>query len=912
MTPERYQQVGRLYHAALELDPDRRAAFLSEASGADEELRREVESLLEAHDQVGPYFAAPALELAAGLLVRQQNDSLVGLLLSHYRILSLIGAGGMGEVYLAEDMQLGRKVALKLLPRGFTQDHDRVSLFEREARTSSALNHPSIVTIFEVGHVDGRHFIATEYIDGRTLRKHLGTGSQLELCEVLDIVLPIANALASAHESGIVHRDIKPENVMLRRDGVVKVLDFGLAKLIKAQTPAGDDRISGMEIPGVVGTPRYMSPEQVRGEEVDGRSDIFSLGVVLYEMLTARAPFEGATWSELSADILHRDPGPLARYVRGVPAELERIVDKALARERGERYQTCKDLLIDLRNLRLEIDVTARLKRSAPLDSNALKAPRNEPKQRSVSEAPSEEIGRRPAELKAIVPKNTAAYRTAELIKRNKRGAVAAALVAVLIALVASGLWLSPRLGTNAGREVDALAVLPLENLSGDPEQDYFADGMTETLITELGRIGALRVISRPSVMMYKGTRTPLPEIARELNVDAVVVGSVLRSGDRVRVTTQLIEAATERQRLSKSYERDGRDVLELQREVAHAITREIQSTIRPVEQARLANPRQVDLKAYEDYLQGRYFFWNRRTEEDLRKAIEYFEGAIQVDPGFALAYSGLADSYNLLGTVMVGTLPPTEARRRAEEAARKALELESGLAEAHVALGYVKHYNWNWAEAEQEFRRAIELNPNDANPHIQYAHYLSSRSRPDEAIAEANRAQQSDPLSLTIRAQKGFILGNARRLDEAIDHLRRVIAMDPNHYAAHWMLGHTYAANGQLDEAIAASERAAALSGRAPGALGILAMAYGLAGRYDEANRVLNELLDLDRRRYVTPAALVCAYLGMGNKDQAFAWLEKAYQERSNYMAYLQVWPANDPLRSDPRFDDLLRRIGL
>jgi len=458
---------------------------------------------------------------------------------------------------------------------------------------------------------------------------------------------------------------------------------------------------------------------------------------------------------------------------------------------------------------------------------------------------------------------------------------------------------------------VTSIAVLPFQNLSGDSAQEYFVDGMTDALIGDLAKIGALRVISRTSAMHYKGSNKSLPEIAKELNVDVVVEGTVQRSGDRVHVRAQLIQAASDSHLWAADYDRDFRDVLDLQSEVARAIAGEVRIKITPAEQRLLVPKRTIAREAVDNYLQGRYFY-NRRTEQDMRKAIGYFESAINADRNYAQAYAGLADCYNQLGTAMIGVMPPLEARRTAETAARKALEIDNEVAEAHTALGYVNYFNWNWATAEEEFKRSIELNPNYASAHSQYAHHLVARERIDEALAEINRAQELDPLSLSISSSRGFILENARRYEEAIEQLRRVIAIDPNHYQANWTLGLTYLANGQIDQAIATSEKAVAVSGRAPAALGVLGLAYGVAGRKREANQILNELLQLQKQRYVTPMALSYVYIGLGNKDQAFAWLEKGYQERANHIAFFKVSPTVDPLRSDPRFIDLLRRTGL
>ena len=459
---------------------------------------------------------------------------------------------------------------------------------------------------------------------------------------------------------------------------------------------------------------------------------------------------------------------------------------------------------------------------------------------------------------------------------------------------------------------ISSIMVLPLENLSGDPEQEYFADGMTDALIGDLAKIGRLHVISRTSSMHYKGTKKSLREIAKEISVDAVVEGTVQRSGDRVVIRAQLIHAATDRHLWVETYERPMRDVLDLQSEIAQAIAREVQIKMTPDEQARLTSRHPVRPRAFDEFLQGRFLYWNRRTAENLTTAIGHFQNAIKEDPNFAQAYVGLADCYNAQGAVQVAAMPPVEARRRAEEAAMKALQLDPGLAEAYSALGYVNLFNWNWTPAEQYFKRAIELNQNYANAHNFYASFLISRGRIDDAIAASNRARELDPFSLSISAQRGFLLENARRYSEAIEQLLAVIRMDPNHYQAYWILGHTYAANGQHQEAITAAEKAVELSQRTPGALGILGLAYGLAGRKTEANQILNELLKLNESRYVTPAALVNVYIGLGDKDQAFAWLEKAYQEKSNYVTFLKVFPILDPIRSDPRFPDLVRRIGL
>ena len=888
MTPERYKQIGELYHAALEVASAERAAFLTRKCGGDEDLRHEVESLINSHQQSEDFIAKPALSVAAEMLATRGTGSITGQMIGRYRVLSLVAEGGMGRVFLAEDTTLGRRVALKLLPEHFTNDKNQLQRFHQEARAASALNHPNILTVYEVGRWQGSDFIVTEFVEGVTLRRRMRR--KLSLAAAIDIAQQVAGALAAAHAAGIVHRDIKPENIMIRPDGLVRILDFGIAKYTEpGRTRDSKDSWVKTATGVIVGTTAYMSPEQARGDVIDARTDIWSLGVILYEMIARRLPFRGKTPTDRVAAILEREAEPLSKVRHGIPHELEAIINRALAKDKENRYTRAADLSEDLRQLRTVVGEQRPFRFALPLPARGMLSSR---KRRSVA---------------------TTANRYVPLRRRFATWSLTIVGLALLISL---GLWffsLQPfsRSSPVTAGEIKSLVVLPLENLSGDPSQEYFADGMTDALIGDLAKIRELQVISRTSAMHYKGTKKPLSEIASELKVDAVVEGTVLRSGDRVQVRAQLIRAATDRHIWSETYERDLRDVLALQSEIAQAVVREIQIKVMPAERARLRTNRPVNRKAFDDYLQGRFLYSNRIAEENLYKAISFFQSAVKEDPSYAPAYVGIADCYNFLGTEMIGALRPLEARRQAEEAARKALEIDNDLAEAHAALGFVYHYNWDWAAAEEEYKRAIELNPNYAQAHGGYSAFLVCRGRTEEAIAESNRAKELDPFSLSISSSRGFILENARRYDEAIEQLRRVIAMDPNHYQAHWFLGHTYAAAGRLEEAIATSEKAAAIS-RTPGALGILGMNYGLAGRKAEAKKILNELLELNRRRYVSPPALANVYIGLGEKDQAFLWLEKAYQDRSNYVAYLKVFPGDDSLRSDPRLNNLLRRIGL
>jgi eukaryotic-like serine/threonine-protein kinase len=871
---EKSDKIFNLFQAAVEVDEDERAAFLDRECKGDEELRREVEVLLACDQKAQSFIESPAIEEAPELIADGEGSSNVTMdAVGPFEIVKKLGSGGMGEVYLARDSRLGRNVALKLLDRNLIGDSDSRRRFLREARLASALDHPNICAIHEIGEASGLLFIAMQYVEGETL-KHVIGSRPLALDCLASISLQISNALAAAHAQGIIHRDIKSSNIIITPGGQAKVLDFGLAKPLQEE-----DESELTHAGAVMGTPTYMSPEQARGEPADHRSDIFSFGVVMYEMATGVTPFKSRSRAETMNAVINQPHDPVANLNKQAPAELCAVIDKALAKQPDDRYQSVGEMKNELRRL-AKIVGLERYNSSDPL----------------------------------MVPHvRPASFGRLSLTRRSiaRRWQLAAlCLLVFLAAAIIYAMFFRHSSSLSAG-DVKSLVVLPLENLSGDPSQEYFADGMTDALIGDLAKIKGLQVISRTSAMHYKGTTKPLKEIASELKVDAVVEGTVQRSGDRVLIRAQLIQASTDRHLWSESYERDLRDLLAMQSEIAQAIVREIQMTISPAERARLSSNRPINRKAFDDYLQGRFLYFNRHSDENLHTAISFFQSAVNEDPDYAPAYVGLAECYSSLGTEMIGSLSPTQARRQAEEAADKALLIDNEFAEAHVALGYVKHFNWEWSAAEQELKLAIELNPSNAFAHLRYGLLLESRGRSDEAIAEANRAQELDPFSLSISTLRGFILVNSRRYSEAIEQFRRVIAMDQNNYQAHWFLGFTYAASGQLPEAIASSEKAVAIS-RTPGALGFLGMDYALAGRKAEAVKILNELLELKSHRYVTPPALTNIYIGLGDKDQAFFWLEKAYQEKSYYLTWLKVVPVVDPLRSDPRLDDLLRRMGL
>ena len=808
-------------------------------------------------------------------------------------------------MYLAQDTKLDRKVALKILPSEVAADRGRMSRFVQEAKAASALNHPNILTIYEIDQANSVQFIATEFIDGETLRQRMKS-APLKLGEMLAVSAQIAGALSAAHAAGITHRDIKPENVMLRRDGIAKVLDFGLAKLTELLLPDSVDTEAPTSFktdPGtVVGTAVYMSPEQARGMAVDARTDIFSLGVVMYEMVAECLPFEGSTSGEVVASILsEKEPPPLARYSREVPAELERIVSRALRKEREQRYQSAKDLMLDLQSLKQQLEFEARSERSMPPESKGAMAATTAPEIVATGTRP-------PSHSTSRIGLVTDA-----LMLHRRSVILVATVVLVLFAGALAYKLLFRNAPTTTPPEIQSLAVLPLDNLSGDPAQDYFADGMTEELIASLSKIGNLRVISRTSVRRYKSARKPLKDIARELNVDAVVEGSVLRSGDRVHITLQLIHGATDRHVWAQSYQRDLRDILALQNEVGSAIASEIKIKLTPQEQGLLSNSRPVNPNVLEAYLKGRAYFDQGRNEpgekhsELLKWSIGYFKHAVNTDPTYAPAYSGLSQANQWLASSGSPELYPS-----AKDAATIALQIDDTLAEAHAALAFIlQHSDWDLAGAEREYKRALELNPSYSDAHSGYSLVLSAVGRHDEAIRQGTQALELDPLTIPFKGNLGRLYINARQYDRAIEYLRRVRDLEPNTSVVRVVLGVAYVHRGLYEEGIA--EIREGLGRRGSGAeLLNLAWAYAMAGRKNEAIKILELFKRQTSGGSISKVQFAQVYTALGDKDHAFAWLEKAYEEHSDALGILKVDPAFDGLRTDLRFEDLLRRVGL
>ena len=745
--------------------------------------------------------------------------------LFHYELVEKIGEGGMGVVWKARDTKLGRDVALKLLAPEVEGNPERAQRLEREARIIAALNHPNIVTIHSIEEFEEARFLVMELAAGETLAQVLPEDG-MPIDRFFELAIGMAGAVSEAHERGVAHRDLKPGNIMVDENDRLKILDFGLAKSPHAPvvTSAADDSTESISVEGRLrGTMSYMSPEQVKGQAVDHRSDLFALGVILYEMATGCRPFRGGSAAELLASILRDEPVPITDLRPDLPRQLEQIIGHALEKDPEHRLRSAIDLRDDLAHLRDDIE----------------------------------------------------------------------------------------RTGSASFTMIRAIAVLPLDDLSADPEQAWFADGMTDALINSLARIGALKVISRTSVMKYKKERKPVREIGRELRVDAVVEGSVLRVGGRVRITAQLIDAARDLPLWGESYEHDLGDVLALQSEVAQAVADKIQLELTPQERVRLERTELVNPAAHEACLKGRHF-WYKRTTASVRKGLECFQEAARLDPLYSPAHAGIADSHIVDGGRYLGVSPEV-AYANARAAAQRAVELDETLAEAHTSLAAVMtDYDWDWEGADREYRRAIELNPGYVTAHSWYAEQLSRMGRHDEAVAEARRARELDPLSLVSGMILSWILYFARRYDESIRWARRTLDLDPDYATAFRILGWALEETGRYDEAIAAHEKAVLLTEGQSNFAGQLGRAYALAGRNDEARKVLKDLLEESERSYVSSLDICIIYTALRDKQKALDWLERAYRERADHLPYIRVNPRLDPLRDEPRFRRVLVDMGL
>ena len=793
-------------------------------------------------------------------------QDLIGRNLGHYGIVEKIGEGGMGVVYRAHDERLDRDVAIKVLHQDAARNPDRLARFEREAKAVAMLNHPNILAIHDFGSDEGVTYAVMELLEGESLREMI-KGGGLPPGKAVEYARAIADGLAAAHDKAIIHRDLKPENIFLTKDGRIKILDFGLAKLVlpEQDLATGTPTATLETTPGaLLGTVAYMAPEQILGQPLDHRSDIFALGVVLYEMLAGHRPFGGSTMVEIAAAILREDPSPISEVSPGVQPALTTVVSKCLEKRPEDRFSSAHDLSLTL----AAVEPTA----TAP-----------------------------PAQARSLISK-----RWPHIL------AVVVAFVIALLFILPPSALIERRTGRAESAPIRSIAVLPLNNLSGDPEQEFFADGMTEALISKLAQIGSLDVISRTSAMLYKKSEKPLPQIARELGVDAVIEGSVMRGENDVRITIQLIHGATDRHLWAEDYHRPLRDVLFLQSEVAQAVVHEIDATLTADESGRLVRARAIDPEAHEAFLKGTHYFL-MFTGDSFAKATTYFEHSIEIDPGYSDAYALLA-AVQLNSTYFLG-LPPGQVVPRARKNLRKALDLDASNANAILVKGWIEMtYDWGWETARGSLLLATELAPSQSNTHEIYAYLLACRGDFEEALVEARRAERLDPLSPMAGQQVGMILYLAQRYEEAIAQLEKTIDLSPGYWFAYQRLAQVLAATGEYERGIEVMRKEIELAGEGTARSGehTLASLLTRSGNRAGAVKILRKIEEREKITYVPPTDIAQIHAALGNIDEAYRWLEKALEVRDGDLFMAKVSPVWDALRDDPRFDELLRRLNL
>ena len=816
----------------------------------------------------------------------------------------------MGEVYLAHDTKLDRKVAVKILSSTVAANQDRMRRFVQEAKCAAGLNHPNIAHIYEIGEAENQHssqtveekslhFIAMEFIDGRTLREEIHH-QHTALPKLLKYLHQVTDGLAKAHAAGIIHRDLKPDNIMISRDGHAKILDFGLAKLVDAIEPRPepaelDSQIATVALPqrtlpgAIMGTVGYMSPEQVEAKTLDQRSDIFSFGCVLYEAVTGRKPFAGDSVVDTLHKIIH-DPAPaISDSNPNAPAELRRIIRRCLTKEPEKRYQTIRDTANDLE------DVIENLKAAGDIEQSVM------PSIAVSSASASADVATAQDTHSVTQPASSAEYLVRGVTKHKL---LAVSVIVLLLALIGSAYWYWSNQGTG-GNQLNSIAVLPFVNESGNPDIEYLSDGMTESLINSLSNLPTLSVKARNSVFRYKGANIDERRVSEELSVDSLLLGRVLQRGDNVTVYLSLVDPQTGASLWGEQYDRKMQDIAVLQKEIATDVSRKLRARLSKAEANQLSRNYTDNAEAFQLYLKGR-FFWNKRTPDSIRRAIEYFEQAIQKDPGFALAYAGLADSY----VVPASRIEPHVAMPKAKTAALQALAIDETLAEAHTSLARVLQvYDWNWKDAEIEYKRAIELNPRYPVAHQWYGGYLERTGRINEAISERKLALELDPLSTITSFELGANLLYARNYDQAIAQLQRSLELDPDFPAAHQFLPLVFIQKGMYQEALAKVREAP--ESAALNVTGMPGYVYAVSGHTAEAKRELEELKRLRKTEYIPAVSLAYICAGLGEKDEALMWLEKGFEERAFQMQFLKLDPRFDNLRDDPRFKELLRKIG-
>jgi serine/threonine protein kinase/Tfp pilus assembly protein PilF len=876
MDSERWQQINQLFEAALDCATDEREAFLNRACLSDEALRDEIESLLASHDKARNFMEKPAVGEVAEIVLGGRKIA-KGQTVGQYKIIKEIGKGGQGAVYTALDTKLNRTVALKTLPPELTVDRTSRKRFQREAQLASALDHPNICTIHDLTEIDGAYFIVMQFVEGRNIRA-LVNGKPLDLKSALKIAIQVADALAAAHAEGIIHRDIKAHNVVITEKGQVKVLDFGLAKLTGENQEQTELTAQGLPY----GTPTYAAPEQSRGEKVDHRADIFSTGVLLYEMLTGTWAFHGKTAIDVRHAVLYYEPKPVAeRRGAPVPEKLQNIVDKALAKEPSKRYRQIGEMRDEL------IAVL-----------------------RELPEGETSETARFVENFKPFSPR-----RIGVLSLRSKMLLASAAVLCLIL-----GGFLIYRL-KNSGNQsapIDSIAVLPFVNENGGEENEYLSDGMTESLINSLSQIPNLSVKARSSVFRYKGKETSARIIGNESSVQAVLLGRVTQRGDQLTLGVELVDARTENVLWSERYNRRQTEIISLQNEITRDVAGKLRARLSGADEQRVTKTYTADAQAYELYLQGLYHL-NKRTPENIRKSIALFQQAIDKDPLYAQAYAWLAIAYAILSdySQSLANQEKKEVKLKMRAAAKRAQELDDSLAEVHAVLATIHEDEWDFAAAENEHKRALELNPNFASARLFYSVFLSWEGRHDEAFAEIYKAHELDPFSVSINFNIGGRFFSSRRFDEAIAQFKKVLEMEPNHPLTHDILAQTYDAKEMYQEAIAEYRTAWVLlekesSENAARKADALTQALKTGGRQGYWQKRLELSRKEYDRDYSSAYNIAISYARLGDRDRAFEQLEKSFAGREFDMVWIKSESAFDGLSSDPRFPDLLRRIGL
>ena len=879
MNSQRRQQIDRLLASALDRDPEDRTAFLDQVCDGDEELRREVESLVANNPRI--LVGGEATQL----LEKVTTDRTIG----PYQVIRSLGAGGMGQVYLARDERLKRFVAVKVIPEHHAEDADRLRRFRREALAVSALNHPNILTVYEVGSFEGGDFIATEFVDGQTLGAIIENGKK-SLQAKLDTVIQIASALAAAHTAGIIHRDIKPANIMVRDDGLVKVLDFGIAKHSDLLEGAAQESL--LTTPGtVVGTAAYMSPEQARGLSTDARTDIWSLGVITYELISGRRPFDGDTMLDVMSAVIERQPQKLTELDSTLPPDVDTLVLKALNKNKDERYQTADQLLTDLKVLKKSIESSEEQmltapQQPAPLGSGLANGFLTDglPERRTAIDLTSDEKSQR--------------------LKTYQRAGLVVLLILIIIGIGGYFYFRKP-----TGKTIESIAVMPFINESGNSEIEYLADGMTDSLINSLSQVPNLSVKARTSVFRYKGKDVDPQRVGSELSVQAVLNGRVVIHDDDLTLYLSLVDSSNGNQIWGDRYERKMSQLVTLQSEIARDVSQKLRVRLSGAEEKKLTKDYTANVEAYQLYLRGRFNIL-KLTPDGINEGIACFQNAIAIDPNYALAHVGLSDAYRSI--VMSTEKQPELFLPRSKAAAQKALEIDDSLADAHTAMGITLFwYDWNWTASENQFKRALELDPKSANAHLFYSHLLSNTGRHTEALAEMRRALEPDPFVPFSNALQGQFLVNAGQSDEALAVLQKTFLLAPGFWIPHAFAASAYIEKGMFEKAVAEARRATELSPAQTTSLAYEGYALAKLGRLDESRAIISKLIVLSKTSFVSGLPIAMIYNGLGDKNKAIEYLEQAMQQHDPKLTFLKVDPKWKNLRDDPRFQDLMRRVG-